>query len=385
MAYGEELRFRYRNPTRVVFGHGSLSRIGAEMESLGGTRALVVTDQGLAQTDLPGRVTAALGDRCVGTFAQVAPDSGLDIVARGVEMARDVHADLVVSVGGGSSMDTAKALSLVLTRGGRLADYFGQRIEGVLMPHIALPTTSGTGSETTRIAVIKDEAQAVKRTILSDSLFPSVAILDPQMTVGLSPLLTASTGMDAMTHAVEGLVSTLREPIADALNVHAIRMIVKHLPRCVEQGDDVVARGQQMIAATLAGMGFGNAMVGVVHAAAHVVGARYGVPHGVANGILLSHGMRYNLDACRDGYALVADAMGVAEAGTDTEAAATAAVEAMKAFVREIRHPERLRDVGVPHDALEDCAAATVEEGAIRTNPRPAAVEWVLSMLREAW
>lgn len=385
MAYGEELRFRYRNPTRVVFGRGSLSRVGAEMESLGGTRALVVTDQGLAHTDLPGRVSAALGDGCAGTFAEVAPDSGLGIVARGVEMGRDVGADLLVSVGGGSSMDTAKALSLVLTRGGTLADYFGQRIEGALIPHIAIPTTSGTGSEATCIAVVKDEGQAVKRAILGDSLFPSVAILDPQMTVGLPPLLTASTGMDAMTHAVEGLVSTLRQPMTDALNVHAIRMIVEHLPRCVERGDDIVARGQQMIAATLAGMGFGNAMVGVVHAAAHILGARYGVPHGIANGILLSHGMRYNLDACRDGYALVAEAMGVAHMATDTEAAATGAAEAMRAFVRRLGHPERLREVGLPGDALEGCAVATVEEGAIRTNPRPGALEWVLDMLRDAW
>lgn len=385
MPYTADLRFRYRNPTRVVFGVGSVSRVGAEVESLGGSKALVVTDEGLARTDLPGRVRAALGDRLAGVYSEVRPDTGVSIVQAGVEMAREVAADSLVSVGGGSTIDTTKAMSVVLKWGGGLRDYIGKRIKGPLVPHVAVPTTSGTGSEVTRIAVIKGEEQLVKHALLSDYLFPDAAILDPEMVVGMPPMLTASTGMDAMTHAVEALASTLREPFADALNLHAIRLIVEYLPECVEHGEDTATRGQQMIAAALAGMGFGNSLVGIVHAAAHILGARYGVPHGIANGILLPHGIRYNLETCLDRYALVADAMGVAKPGMGERKAATAAVEAMTEFVRRIGHPEQLRDVGVPLEGLESCAQATLAEGSMGTNARPGDLDEVLRMLQAAW
>ena len=385
MAYTKELRFVYRNPTRVVFGVGSVSGVALEVESLGGTRALIVTDEGLTKTDLPERVKSALGDRCVGVFGDVKPDSGFNVVQRGVEVAQELGADILVSVGGGSSMDTAKAMSIVIKGGGKLSDYVGVPIEGPPVPHIAIPTTGGTGSEVTQIAVIKDEERGVKQVFLSDYLFPKLAILDPQMTVGMSPLLTASTGMDAMTHAVEGVTSILREPIADALNLHAIRLIVEYLPQCVGKGDDLLARGQQMIAATLAEIGCSNSLYGIVHAMAHVVGAKHGVPHGIANGILLPHGMRYNLDACPNRYAVVAEAMGVKEKGMNDKEAATAAVNAMSDLIKSIGHPQRLRDVGVPADGLEDCATATLSEPPILTNPRPGDPNEVLKMFREAW
>lgn len=385
MPYARELRFVYRNPTRVVFGEGSVAGVALEVGSLGGTRALVVTDEGLTKTDLPERVKSALGDKCVGVFGEVKPDSGFDVVQRGVEVAQELGVDILVSVGGGSSMDSAKGMSIVLKGGGKLSDYVGVPIAEPTVPHIAIPTTGGTGSEVTQIAVIKDDERGVKQVFLSDHLFPKLAILDPQMTVGMSPLLTASTGMDAMTHAVEGVASIMKEPIADALNLYAIRLIVEYLPRCVENGDDILARGQQMIAATLAGIGCSNSLYGIVHAMAHVVGAKYGVPHGIANGVLLPHGMRYNLDACPDRYALVAEAMGVKEKGMNDKEAAIAAVNAMSDLIKRISHPQRLRDVGVPADGLEACATATLSEPPILTNPRPGDPSEVLKMFQEAW
>jgi len=385
MAYTKELSFNYRNPTRIVFGEGSTLNVASEVEALGGTRALIVTDEGLMNTDLPQRIREALGDKCAGIFGQVQPDSGVHIVKRGVEMAQEVGADILVSLGGGSSIDTAKAMTIVLKWGGKLDDYFAKPIEGPLMPHIAIPTTSGTGSEVTWVAVVKDHEQGVKRILLSDQLFPKLAILDPEMTVGLPPLVTASTGMDAMCHAVEGIASIGREPIADALNLHAIRLIMQYLPRCVEKGDDLVARGQQMIAATIAGVGFGNSLVGIVHAMAHIVGGRHAVPHGIANGILLPYGMRYNLDACPDRYAFVAQAMGVREEGMNEKEAATSAVDAMLQFTKKIGHPQRLRDVGVPKEDLEACAVATLSEPSMFTNPRAGELNEVLKVFQEAW
>jgi len=385
MPYTKDLRFVYRNPTRVVFGEGSVAGVALEVGSLGGTRALVVTDEGLTKTDLPERVKSALGDKCVGVFGEVKPDSGFDVVQRGVEVAQELGADILVSVGGGSSMDTAKAMSIVIKGGGKLSDYVGAPIGEPPVPHIAIPTTSGTGSECTQIAVVKDDEREVKQIFLNDHLFPKLAILDPQMAAGMSPILTASTGMDAMTHAVEGVTSVLTEPISDALNLHAIRLTMEYLPRCVEKGDDLLARGQQMIAANLAGIGFANSLLGIVHSMAHIVGAKHGVPHGIANGILLPHGMRYNLEACPDRYALVAEAMGVKEKGMNDKEAATAAINAMKDFLTRITHPVRLRDVGVPAEALEDCATATLSEPSILTNPRPGDPSEVLKMFQEAW
>ena len=385
MVYTKELSFNYRNPTRIVFGEGSTLNVASEVEALGGTRALIVTDEGLMNTDLPQRIREALGDKCAGIFGEVQPDSGVHIVHRGVEMAQELGADILVSLGGGSSMDTAKAMTVLLKEGGKLADHFIKPIEGPLMPHIAIPTTSGTGSEVTWVAVVKDHDQGVKRILLSDQLFPKLAILDPQMTVGLPPLATASTGMDAMCHAVEGIASGGREPISDAMNLHAIRLIMEYLPRCVEKGGDLLARGQQMIAATIAGVGFSNSLVGIVHAMAHIVGGRHGVPHGIANGILLPYGMRYNLDACPDRYALVAEAMGVRERGMGEKEAAASAVDAMCQFTKRIAHPQRLRDVGVPKEDLEACANATLTEPSMFTNPRPGELNEVLKMLQEAW
>jgi len=205
------------------------------------------------------------------------------------------------------------------------------------------------------------------------------------MTVGLPPLATASTGMDAMCHAVEGIASAGREPISDAMNLHAIRLIMEYLPRCVEKGDDLLARGQQMIAATIAGVGFGNSLVGIVHAMAHIVGGRHGVPHGIANGILLPYGMRYNLDACPDRYSLVAEAMGVGERGMSEKEAATSAVDAIWGFTKRMGHPQRLRDVGVPKEDLQACATGTLTEPNMFTNPRPGELNEVLKMLQEAW
>ena len=385
MAYTKELSFSYRNPTRIVFGEGSTLNMASEVEALGGTRALIVTDEGLMNTDLPQRIKDALGDKCAGIFGEVQPDSGVHIVDRGVEMAQELGADILVSLGGGSSIDTAKAMTVVLKEGGKLADHFLKPIEGPLMPHIAIPTTSGTGSEVTWIAVVKDHDQGVKRILLSDQLIPKLAILDPQMTVGLPPLVTASTGMDAMCHAVEGIASVRSEPISDAMNLHAIRLIMEYLPRCVEKGGDLLARGQQMIAATIAGVGFGNSLVGIVHAMAHIVGGRHGVPHGIANGILLPYGMRYNLDACPDRYALVAEAMGVMEKGMSEKEAAASAVDAMWQFTKRMEHPQRLRDVGVPKEDLEACANATLTEPSMFTNPRPGELNEILKMFQEAW
>lgn len=387
MPYDSDLGFIFQYPTQIIFGVDTVKDVALQVEALGGTRALVVTDRELVKTDLVERVTSILGDACAGVFSDVIPDTGVHIVEQGAEYGREVGADVVVSVGGGSAIDTAKGITVLLKEGGCLADYAGiNNLTRPQTPHIVIPTTAGTGSEVTYAAVIKDHKEKRKMLLVDTYIYPQVAILDPAMTAGMPPGLTAATGMDALTHAIESIHSMQREPIADALALHAIRMIVENLPKCVEDGSDLTARGQQLIAANIAGVAFSNAQVGVVHALAHSVGARYGVPHGVANSILLPHGILFNLETCPDRYAMVAEAMGVDVRGMDELEAGQAAAEAAKNLAERVGLPLRLRDAGVPEDGFSDIAELSLEDGAIVYNPRMVfEAEDLEGILKEAW
>lgn len=387
MGYDRELSFEYNNPTKIIFGENSVRDIGLEVDSLGGTKALIVTDEGLVKTGLVGQIEEALGRRCAGIFDRCVQDSGFRLVNEAADFARDKSADTLVSVGGGSVIDTAKGVSILLREGGRIEDYSGvQMLNRPQTPHIVVPTTAGTGSEVTWAAVIKNEQRNAKETLLDYYLIPNVAVLDPLMTVGLPPHLTAGTGMDALTHAIEGMHALQCEPIADAMALHAIRLITQYLPRCVKDGNDLLARGQQLIAATMAGVAFGNAQVGLVHAIAHSVGALFGVPHGLANGILLPHVMLFNLEECADRYALIARAMELDIRGLDDLAAGQKAAEAVWDLTKEINLPQKLRDAGVPEDGLSEAAELSMSDASIIYNPRMVIdAEEVLEVLKKAW
>lgn len=387
MGYEKDLSFIYYNPTRIVFGEKSVKEVGIEAEQLGGTRAVVVTDRGVVEAGLAGQVEKALGAKYAGTFDRCVQDSGFHIVNEGAEFAREKGADLLVSVGGGSVIDTAKAIAFLLKEGGRLEDYAGfQMFNRPQTPHLVVPTTAGTGSEVTYAAVIKDWENNMKQLFCDYHIIPNTAVLDPLMTVGLPPRLTATTGMDALTHAIEALHALQREPIADAMALHAIRLITTYLPRCVENGDDTVARGQQQLAATMAGVAFGNAQIGLVHAMAHAVGALFKVPHGLANSILLPHVMLYNLDECADRYALVAQAMGLETRGLDDAEAAQAAAEAVWELTARMGVPQRLRDAGVPPEGLAEAAELSLSDGSIVYNPKTIfEAGEVLGLYQKAW
>lgn len=371
MGYDRDLSFVYFGPTKIVFGAGTSRDVDMEMAGLGCRRALVVTDPGVMKAGLVDGVLKALGERCAGVWSDVPQDTGIGVVNRAAVFAREKGADCVVSVGGGSVIDTGKGICILLTEGGGLENFEGiQLLTRPQTPHIVIPTTAGTGSEVTCIAVILDERKGQKIMIVEYFNTPRIAILDPQMTEKLPPLLTASTGMDAMTHAVEGLQSMQREPIADGLAMHAIRLLHRYLPVCAENGTDLAARGQTQLAATMAGWNMGHTMAGLVHAMAHSLGAIARVPHGIANGILLPHVMAFNLDDAAENYAMVAEAMGVREKEMDEPEAAEAAVAAIRSFLARIGHPIRLSDVGVTEEDLTKAAALSLSDGAIVNNPR---------------
>ncbi|OHD66552.1 MAG: hypothetical protein A2176_02140 [Spirochaetes bacterium RBG_13_51_14] len=387
MAYDRDLSFIYRNPTKLVFGENSINEVEQEVVSLKCSKAFVVTDKGVVDAGLTGRVEKVLGKKHVGTYDKCTQDSGLHLINEAAEIAKSKGADILVSVGGGSAIDTAKGMAIVLKEGIKIQDHTGyQSLSRPQTPHIVIPTTAGTGSEVTYFAVVKDWEQNRKIEIGEDNIIPNVGILDPTMTVGLPPQLTATTGMDAFCHALESIHANQSSPVADAMAIHAIQLIVEYLPRCVENGKDLFARGQQLLASTMGGIAFCNGQIALVHAMAHTVGGLFKVPHGLANSILLPHVVRYNMDACGDRYAVVARAMGLDMKGINDENAGEAVANAISALTRKMGVPQKLRDAGVPESGLVKASEVTMTMGGVVFNPKPISdANEVLGVYKNAW
>jgi alcohol dehydrogenase class IV len=382
------LNFVFWNPTKIVFGENTALDVAIEAENLQCKKVLIVTDKDLAKnTNIPEKIRKALGSLCVGIFSDVEPDSGLHIVNQGAKLGKELAADCLVSVGGGSAIDTAKGMAILLKEGGKLQDYAGfQVLSRPQTPHIVIPTTAGTGSEVTYVAVIKDHDQGRKLLFGDYNILPNVAILDPKMTEGLPPGLTAATGMDAMCHAIEAIHSLQREPVADGMALHAIRLIKEFLPRAVKDGRDMTARGQMLIAANMAGAAFSNAQVGMVHALAHTVGAKFKVHHGLANSILLPPCLRYNADACGDVYLNILSAMGINIERVSQDEAGYVLADTITDFTKKLGLPQRLREAGVPQEGLMECSEIALSDGAIVYNPKfiSDSAE-VLKVYQQAW
>ena len=389
MGSRENLKFSFLNPTKIVFGAQSSSRLREELQALGVKRALLVTDQNLrAHTQIPETIAAAAGEQLGGIFSEVIPDSGIDLVNRGAACAREHRCDGLISLGGGSSIDTAKGIAALLTLNQTdISSLLGfQTVGRPMIPHVSIPTTAGTGSEVTFVAVFKNETLGKKILITDDHLHPQTAILDPGLTLALPPALTAGTGMDAACHAIEAIHSRRANPITDGLALQALALISANLITCVNEGQNLGARGNQLLASTLAGIAFSNALVGVVHALAHTIGARFGVPHGVANAICLAPSMRYNLKAVAPRYALIAGAIGIGPENRSETELALKVIEWVEKLLSQLPIPRKLREAGVPEDALPRLAQESLTDSSIFTNPikitDPGELE---KILREAW
>ncbi len=388
MSYKDRFSFNFHVPTKIIFGEGSLKDTAKEMEGLGVHRALVVTDATLKDTPMVKALMTHLGDRAAGLYGEAVPDSSLQVVSRGAEVFRETRADSLISLGGGSTMDTTKAIGVLAKKGKRdLQEFLGfSKVGEPIVPHIAIPTTSGTASEVTMFATIKDHATKTKNLMSDPSLIPPVAILDPLLTVGLPPALTAATGMDAMSHAIESFHARGYEPIADGLAQQAIQLLVRYIPRCLVEGEDVEARGMQAIASTMAGMAFQNALVGCVHGMAHALGGMFALHHGLANAILLPHGMRFNLPVCAHRYRQVGQALGLDTQGKGDEEVGESAARAVEDFTRRLGLPQKLSDVKIPKDDLEEAAKRAVVDPAMRSNIRKVTdPQEILRVLIAAW
>jgi alcohol dehydrogenase class IV len=332
-------------------------------------------------------VKDALVDFCVGIYESVSLEPDLETVDAATAVARELKADCIVSVGGGSVIDTAKGVCVTLKNGGKINDYLNFLVlTESQTPHIAIPTTAGTGSEVTNIAVLTSEGAGRKLFIVDTRIMPNVAILDPRFTITLPRDLTVTTAMDAMTHAVEAMTSILGNQICDGLALHAIRLIKENLPLVVADGRNEKARLNMQLAATMAGWAFTIAQVGLAHGMAHTIGALHHVPHGVACGIVLPKVMRYNVDHAADKLALVAQALGVNTAGMKQRDAALAAADAVEALMKKVDHPMTLREVGVPEENLAICAFHAIADTAVIFNGRPVSdPNEVLQIYRQAY
>jgi aldehyde dehydrogenase (NAD+) len=364
--------FGYHCPTNVVAGHGALASISKAVVDLGCRRALILTDPGVNKAGLAELVKNALANFCVGIYDKIPSDPDLETVDAATTVARELKTDCIVSVGGGSVIDTAKGVCVSLKNGGKANDYLNFLVlTEPQTPHIAIPTTAGTGSEVTNIAVLTSKNAGRKLFIVDTRIMANVAILDPRFTMSLPKDMTVSTAMDAMTHAVEAMTSTMSNPICDGMALQAIRLISENLPLVVADGNNEKARLNMQMAATMAGWAFTIAQVGLAHGMAHTVGALHHTPHGAACGIILPKVMRYNADHSSDKLAMVARSLGVNTAGMTDRDASLAAADAIEALMIKVGHPMRLRDVGVPEENLAICAFHAIADTAVIFNGRP--------------
>jgi acyl-CoA reductase-like NAD-dependent aldehyde dehydrogenase/alcohol dehydrogenase class IV len=385
---GPSQSYQYEPRTRVLSGPGSLMKLYAELDAANKHRAIVVTDAGVVGAGLLARLREVLGPTIVAVFDRVPQDSGIAIVDEVAGLARTSRADVIISLGGGSCIDTAKATAVAFANGWRAIETIGMNhLPGPPTMHVAIPTTSGTGSEVTNVAVIKNERVGTKAYVIDTLVAPDLALLDPTLTVGLPPRMTAATGMDALTHAIEAYTARSANPMSDAQALHAIRLIGQWLSRAVADGKDLQARTNMQTAATLAGWAISSSTVGLVHAMSHTIGARHGVPHGIGNGVLLPHVMRFNESIPRvvSRHIEVAQALGVQVDGRTPDASASAAPNAVDALLRACHHPTRLSEVGVPKDALSACAEIAVTDLAMAGSARRATPGEIEELYRAAW
>ncbi|GAB4429869.1 MAG: iron-containing alcohol dehydrogenase [Chloroflexi bacterium OHK40] len=380
--------FEFTLGSRVLYKAGLARELGQVVEERGRQRAFVVADRGVVSAGLLAPVLSGLERNVavVGVFDDVPANSSLGTVLAGAAAAREAQADILVAVGGGSPIDTAKGMRIVLTLGGSIPEYEGYNvISEPLVPMIAVPTTAGTGSEVTSIAVIKDEEAGRKISIVSRYVAPDIAALDPELTLTLPPRLTAATGMDALSHAIETYVSTENNPFSDSLALTAIDMIATHLRDAVQEGSNLEARGQMLMAACMAGIACSNSLFGVIHAISHAIGGRYPVHHGTLNSIVMPYGMQFNSVVAPERYVRIARMMGVNAGGRSDEEVIADGINAVRTLAADCGLPLRLRDVEVPEEALPELAALALVEAAIFNNPRSATEGELLELLRAAW
>ena len=389
--------YEFQNSVKILSGKNALENIPFELYNLQASRPIVLTNEMLEKIGLVQTVIKSFAEQEISVgaiYTDIPADSSIEVVNDAARVFREQECDSIIAIGGGSVIDTAKGLSIVITQGSNdIMEYMGSEIitRKNPLPFIVVPTTAGTGSETTLVAVIANHKRKVKMEFLSYNLLPDVAVLDPRMTTTLPPRLTASTGIDALSHAVEGYTCLQKNPLSDAYAFAAINLIREYLDLAVEKGTDAKARLAMANASMLAGVAFSNSMVGLVHAIGHACGGVSQVPHGDAMGILLPWCMEYNMDKLGELYAQLLLPL----AGADIYAATPAEKRGQKAAdtIREMTSrfnkicglPVSLQQAGVKKEDLGRIAKTALNDGAVIINPKESEYEDILAILNKAY
>ncbi|SON53195.1 L-threonine dehydrogenase [Vibrio tapetis] len=365
-------------PTVNLMGAGCLTTAMDNIKAQGFKNGLIVTDKVLNQIGVVKQVENLLIERGVNAvvFDGTQPNPTIGNVKSGLALLQENQCDFVISLGGGSPHDCAKGIALLAANGGEIGDYEGvDQSAKPQLPLIAINTTAGTASEMTRFCIITDEERHIKMAIVDKHTTPLVSVNDPELMLAKPASLTAATGMDALTHAIEAYVSVAATPVTDAVAIKAIELIQAHLRTAVSNGSDLEAREQMAYAQFMAGMAFNNASLGYVHAMAHQLGGFYDLPHGVCNAILLPHVQRYNAQVCPERLTDVAKAMGVNVDGLSPQQGAQAALDAIGVLSKDVGIPAGLKDLGAKLEDISVLADNALKDACGFTNPKQATHE----------
>lgn len=378
----------FQTTPRILMGAGALEQAPSELGRLKARKILVVTDPGLVAAGIAGRLEKLLTQAGLSwsRFDAVEPDPSIETALRAAESAREAGADLILGLGGGSALDVAKVAAVLATQSTPIETMFGlDQIPEEGLNTVLIPTTAGTGSEVTPIAILSDHRDKLKKGIVSPKLLPNAAILDPVLTVGLPPAVTAATGMDALIHALEAYTSRNATPLSDLLAREAMRRIYGNLRKAFADGEDLAARANMLEGSLLAGMAFANAGVTAVHAFAYPIGAEFHIPHGIANSIMLPAVLEFNLMGNLEKFGHIAEIFGEPVDGANVRERARRALRAIEELMEDLQVPRRLRDFGVTEDHLPNLAAGVMNvTRLLANNPRRITREDAESIYRKA-
>lgn len=373
-------------PPTIISGIGASEEVGQHAQRLGANKALVVTDPGVAKLGYADKIVKQL--QSVGidapVFSDVTPDPTLQNVNDGLQQYRDEGCDLVVSIGGGSAIDCGKGIAVKLTNDGEFADYMGvDKIPNPGAPLIAIPTTAGTGSECSKVTVITDTENNVKMMLSSPCLLAQVALVDPLLSLTTPPHLTSAVGIDALTHAIEAYISKRAQPITDTIALESIRLISGSLRQAWADGENISARTDMMVGASIAGIAFSNSSVALVHGMSRPIGAYFHIHHGLSNAVLLLDVMAFSIVGAPARFADIARAMGEPIDGLSPMCQADAAIAAVERLINDVQMP-RLGEIGIERDkfeaVVEQMAKDAIASGSPANNPRRATPEEIVAL-----
>ncbi len=381
--------FTVTQPTRIQFGVGSISNLGRTVQDFKGSNVFLVIDPGLVKAGIVSQITAPLDAAAIPytLYDHIDPEPGLKLADKGYKLAKANGCDCVIGAGGGSAMDVAKAVAILLTNGGKAADYLGlDKIPKAGAPKIMVPTSAGTGAEVTFTAVFINEKTGSKGGMNGAPLYPEAAILDPALTLSLPPRVTAYTGIDALTHAIEAYTSIQAHIISEMYSLEAIDLISRNLPKAYANGANLEARSAMLMGSLLGGKALATAGVGLVHAMAYPMGGMFGIAHGLANAVLLPYVIEYNLIGNLEKFAILASVLGKKTDEVTTREAAERCVEALFELNADVGIPATLEDLDIPADQIPEMAriALTVTRP-VENNPRQPTLDDVINIYQMAY